>query len=75
MGAFDRDGILIDNAGMLAHTTITMDRSNTGFASASGGAAYTSLGTLGAAAPANFTLTAIVNYATMTLAIAPYTAP
>jgi hypothetical protein len=71
LGAFDSDNININNAGMSQHTTISVDRSNTGGGSVSGGAAYDNLDPPGSSGAANFTLTGAQEFVTFTVAIAP----
>jgi hypothetical protein len=71
LGAFDEDRINSNNAGMAGHTTITVDRSDSGGDNVSGGAAYSSLATPISSGTATFTLNNSIPYITYTIAIAP----
>jgi hypothetical protein len=57
LGAFDGDSITIDSPGLPDHNVITMDRSNTGDGSVSGGAGYKMQASSGYTGTANFSLT------------------
>jgi hypothetical protein len=71
IGGFDEDKITIDNPGLSAHTTVTMDRSDSGGSSASGGAGYRKVAAVGSTGTSNFALTSSEQFVTFTIAIAP----
>lgn len=71
IGGFDNDNITEDNPGLPGHTAMTMDKSNSGNGSCSGGAGYTYQSAAGASGPSNFQLTAGEQYRCVTIAIAP----
>ncbi len=71
IGAFDSSEVNVDNAGMAGYTTITVDRSDTGAGSASGGASRRALPVAGTSGTASFSLTGSQEYITFTIAIAP----
>jgi hypothetical protein len=71
IGGFRRDYITVDNPGLAGHTGITMDRSNTGSNTCSGGAGYKQQAAIGDTGTVNFTLTSAADYRTVTIAIAP----
>lgn len=73
IGGFDDDDITIGDTGMSGHSTIAMNKSGSGFGTASGGAAFTLQATAGSSGTADFTLTGSEQYVTVTLAIAPET--
>ena len=68
---FDHNHITVDVPGPIGHTAITMDQSDTGPGSASGGAAYVLQSAAGDSGTANFALTRYEAYRTVTIAIAP----
>ena len=70
IGGFDDDDITEDDTGLAGHTSITMDESGTSM-SCSGGAGYVDLPTAGDSGASNFDLTALEEYRTLTIAIAP----
>jgi len=70
IGGFDDDDITVDNTGLAGHTSITMDASNASLG-ASGGAGYVELATAGDSGASAFALTALEQYRTLTIAIAP----
>jgi hypothetical protein len=57
LGAFDDDAITVGSPGLPDHNAITMDRSNTGADSVSGGAGYKIQASPGYTGTANFSLT------------------
>ncbi len=71
IGGFDDDDVDIDSSGLSGHTTITMDQSDSGSGTCSGGAGYVIQGTAGASGVAEFDLTNSEQYRTVTIAIAP----
>jgi hypothetical protein len=71
IGGFDDDDINLDVTGLVEHTDITMDRSNTGFSTCSGGAGYQQQATPGTTDHTDFDLTDSEEYVTLTVAIAP----
>jgi hypothetical protein len=71
IGGFDAGDISTDNPGLSAHTAITMDRSDSGGTSASGGAGYRRVGAVGSTGASNFALTNSQEFVTFTIAIAP----
>ena len=71
IGGFDDDDITVGNPGLAGHTAITMDKSKVGNNNASGGAGYTMQSAAGASGTANFALTALEQWLTVTIAIAP----
>ncbi len=71
IGGFDDNDITVDSAGIAGYTTITVDRSNTGSATTSGGAAYANLSAVGSSGTASFALTAAEEYVTFTVALSP----
>ncbi len=71
IGAFDDDGVTVDAPGIADHTPITMDESNDGTNTASGGAAYMIQEVAGDTGDAEFELTRQEEYVTATIAIAP----
>jgi len=71
IGGFDDDDITVDSAGIVGYTTITMDRSNFGSETTSGGAACASLSAAGSSGAATFALTGDEEYVTCTVAISP----
>jgi hypothetical protein len=71
LGAFDDQDVNVNNAGMQSHTTITVDRSDTGGGCVSGGAAYKTLSPPGSTGNSTFALTGSEEYVTFTVAIAP----
>jgi prepilin-type N-terminal cleavage/methylation domain-containing protein len=75
LGGFDDDDVSIDDPGMTGHTTITMDGSNTGSNTASGGAAYAFQSSAGDSGTASFALTGSEEYVTVTIAIASNQSP
>jgi hypothetical protein len=56
LGAFDDDAIIVGVPGLSDHTAITMDKSNSGSGSCSGGAGYTQVPAGTPSGTANFTL-------------------
>ncbi len=75
IGAFDDDDVNLDDPGLAGHTPITMDESNNGNGSASGGAGYLMQTTAGPSGSSNFTLTAREQSRRVTIAIAPDPGP
>ncbi len=71
LGAFDRNYITTDDAGVTDHTTITMDSSSSNGSSTSGGAAYATLTTAGDSGSETFQLSQQEQFVTVTIAIAP----
>lgn len=71
LGGFDDNDVTTDSAGMAGYTTITMDASNTGTTTASGGASYANLSAVGSSGSPTFALTASEEYVTFTVALAP----
>lgn len=71
LGAFDDDDISIDNPGLTGHTAITMDASNEGNGTCSGGAGYVQQAASGPSGASTFSLTAGEQSRTVTIAIAP----
>ena len=71
IGGFDDDDISTDATGLSGHTNITMDESDTGTGTASGGAGYVQQLTSGSSGTANFALTNSEEYRAVTIAIAP----
>lgn len=71
IGGFDAGDITTDSPGLSAHTAITMDRSDSGSTSASGGAGYRKVGAVGTTGTSNFALTNSQEFVTFTIAIAP----
>ena len=71
IGGFDDDDITFDNPGLSGHTTITMDKSNSGGSSCSGGSGYVLQPAMGASGTDNFQLTSDEQYRCVTVAIAP----
>ena len=69
IGGFDSDDITVDDAGMSGHTTITMDMSDGGKGSCSGGAGYVLQASGGASGTAEFILTGSKDYVCVTVAI------
>ena len=57
LGGFDDDNINVDNPGLPGHTAITMDESDSGFGTASGGAGYVTQPFAGPSGTSTFTLT------------------
>ena len=70
LGGFEDNAITADNAGMIGHTTITMDSNGS---AVSGGAAYSTNATAGPTGAASFALTASKDFVTVTLALKPNT--
>jgi prepilin-type N-terminal cleavage/methylation domain-containing protein len=71
MGGFDDDDITIDSPGLGSCTAITMDKSNSGSGTCSGGAGYLKQSAAGSSGTVSFSLTASEQYRTATVAIAP----
>ncbi len=71
LGGFDDDDITVDAPGLGGHTTITMDKSNSGSGTCSGGAGYVDLATAGPSGTASFSLTGTQEHRSITVAIAP----
>lgn len=71
IGGFDDKDIPVDNSGLSGHATITMDESNSGNESTSGGAAYVLQPSAGVSGTADFKLKKSEEYRTVTIAIAP----
>ncbi len=71
IGGFDDDDVNVDNTGLSGHTDITMDESNSGNGTCSGGAGYIQQPSAGASGISNFSLTGSEQYRTVTIAIAP----
>ena len=71
IGGFDDDDITVDETGLVDHTTITMDWSNSGTAASSGGAGYIEQPEAGDSGTADFALTKKKEYRTVTIAITP----
>lgn len=71
IGGFDDDDITVDSPGLAGHTTITMDKSNTGSNGCSGGAGYKDQAAAGSSGTADFALTSLEQWLTITIAIAP----
>jgi prepilin-type N-terminal cleavage/methylation domain-containing protein len=71
IGAFANDAITVGNPGLPGYTPITMNRSNTGPGSVSGGAGYVLMQTYALCPASNFSLTASEAYSTITLCIWP----
>ena len=71
LGGFDDDNVTIDSPGLDIHTAITMDESDSGFGSTSGGAGYEQQGSAGASGTSSFNLTGTEQWLTTTVAIAP----
>jgi hypothetical protein len=69
IGAFANDAITVGNPGLPGYTPITMNRSNTGPTSVSGGAGYVFMNTYAPCPASNFSLTASEAYSTITLCI------
>ena len=69
IGGFGEDDITVDDAGMSGHTTITMDMSDGGKGSCSGGAAYVLQANPGASGTSEFVLTGNQDYVCVTAAI------
>ncbi len=70
LGGFDDDNITVDSPGLASHTAITMDKSNNGTATCSGGAGYVAQATAGSSGTSTFSLTASDSYRAVTIAIA-----
>ena len=73
IGGFDDDDITEDNPGLSGHTAITMDESNSGNSTCSGGAGYIQQSAAGDSGTSTFSLTSGEQYRTVTIAIAPDT--
>ncbi len=71
LGAFDDDDITVDDPGLSGHTAITMDESNLGSGTCSGGAGYIQQPSIGDSGTSSFSLTAKEQYRAVTIAIAP----
>jgi len=71
IGGFDDDDISVDNTGLAGYTDITMDRSNWGSGTCSGGAGYVTMAAIGSSGTSNFSLIANEQWRTVTIAIAP----
>ena len=71
IGGFDDDDINVDDAGLLGHTDITMDKSSPGTGTCSGGAGYVQQPAIGNSGTSSFSLTGWEQYRTVTIAIAP----
>ena len=73
MGAFDDDDVTVDSPGLSGHTAITMDESNSGDGTASGGAGYVDQPTAGSSGTSTFSLTNSEQSRMVTIAIRPET--
>ena len=71
IGGFDDDDITVDAPGLSGHTAITMDKSNTGSSTCSGGAGYVQQAAIGASGISEFSLTGNEQSRMVTIAIAP----
>ena len=71
IGGFDDDDITVGDPGLTGHTAITMNRSDSGTGTTSGGAGYLIKAATGASGTSNFALTASENYRAVTIGIAP----
>ncbi len=71
IGGFDDDDITVGDPGLAGHTSITMNESNMGTDSCSGGAGYMQQPSIGASGTCDFTLVAKEEWRTVTIAIAP----
>jgi len=74
IGGFDDDDITVDDTGLdNGHTDITMDESNSGSGTCSGGAGYKQQAAIGSSGTVTFDLTRREQYRTVTIAITPDT--
>jgi hypothetical protein len=73
IGGFDDDEISVDNPGLSGHTAITMDESDSGAGTCSGGAGYKQQAGTGSSGISEFTLSDYERCRTVTIAIAPAT--
>ena len=73
IGGFDDDDVVIGSTGLSGHTDITMDESNTGSGTCSGGAGYVIQQSIGSSGTSSFLPTTLEQYRTVTIAIAPET--
>ncbi|MCP4413277.1 MAG: hypothetical protein GY808_12015, partial [Gammaproteobacteria bacterium] len=71
LGGFDDDDITLGSPGLSGHTVITMNRSNEGKGSVSGGAGYIIQATAGDTGTSSFSLKRSEEYCTVTVAIRP----
>ena len=71
IGGFDDDSIALDSPGLVDHTPVTMDESNSGSGTCSGGAGYVVQEAAGPSGVSNFSLTSSERYRAVTIAIAP----
>ncbi len=71
IGGFNDDDVSVDNPGLSGHTAITMDESNSGLDTCSGGAGYTKQSGSNDSGTSTFSLIAPEKYRTITIAIAP----
>ena len=71
IGGFDDDDITVGNPGLAGHTAITMNRSDSGSGTTSGGAGYLIKAATGASGTSTFALTASEEYRAVTIGIAP----
>ena len=71
IGGFDDDDITASNPGLSGHTAITMNRSDSGSGTTSGGAGYLIKAATGASGTSTFALTASEEYRGVTIGIAP----
>jgi hypothetical protein len=67
----DNNNVYVDSSEMIGYTTITMDGSGNGKATASGGAAYVLQSSDGDSGTADFEIKQDEEYRTVTIAIAP----
>ncbi|MFC1675681.1 LamG-like jellyroll fold domain-containing protein [Planctomycetota bacterium] len=73
LGGFDGDDVTVDSPGLSGHAAITMDQSNSGSDTSSGGAGYVFQQAVGDSGTSSFSLTGSQEYRTVTIAIAPDT--
>lgn len=71
LGGFDDDDIFIDDPGLADHTAITMDETNSGSATCSGGGGYVLQESAGSSGTSNFVLDRSEHGIMVTIAIAP----
>ncbi|MHC4626165.1 MAG: hypothetical protein ACYTDV_04210, partial [Planctomycetota bacterium] len=73
IGGFDDNDIDLDVSGLAEHVTITVDQSNTGTETCSGGAGYQHQAIPGMTDHTDFALTDSEDFVTLTVAITPAT--
>lgn len=71
LGGFDDDDVSVDDPGLSDHTAITMDETDSGKGTSSGGAGYVLQTTAGDSGSSNFSLNNSEEWITVTIAIAP----